>query len=131
MYSLLPKHKASEKLQAELKTKISDTRKEIEQEKKTPKKTGVSHKIPRQGAGQVVHYRLTVPPDVSAPVELRVRLRYRKFDHHYMEYVYGEGKVPDLPVVDLCEDAVTLPVQGVAGEVPEQKSPIPPWQPSE
>src|SRR5207244_791271 len=54
MYSLLPKHKASEKLQAELKTKISDTRKEIEQEKKTPKKTGVSHKVPRQGAGQVI-----------------------------------------------------------------------------
>src|SRR5438128_1518557 len=54
MYSLLPKHKASEKLQAELKTKISDTRKEIEQEKKSPKKTGISHKIPRQGAGQIV-----------------------------------------------------------------------------
>jgi hypothetical protein len=54
MYSLLPKHKASEKLQAELKTKISDTRKELEQEKKSPKKVGVSHKIPRQGAGQYV-----------------------------------------------------------------------------
>ena len=37
MYSLLPKHKASEKLQAELKTKISDTRKELEQEKKPQK----------------------------------------------------------------------------------------------
>src|SRR5947208_12788136 len=52
MYSLLPKHKASEKLQAELKTKISDTRKEVEQEKKSPKKAGVSYKIPKQGAGQ-------------------------------------------------------------------------------
>jgi len=52
MYSLLPKHKASEKLQAELKTKISDTRKEIESESKSPKKGGVSYKIPKQGAGQ-------------------------------------------------------------------------------
>ena len=54
MYSLLPKHKASEKLQAELKTKISETRKELEQESKSPKKTGPSYKIPKQGAGQYI-----------------------------------------------------------------------------
>src|SRR5438445_1911450 len=54
MYSLLPKHKASEKLQADLKTKISEARKDIEQERKSPKKAGVSYKIPKQGAGQYV-----------------------------------------------------------------------------
>jgi hypothetical protein len=54
MWSLLPKHKSSEKLQAELKKKISDTKEELEQEKKAPKKGGVSYKIPRQGAGQHV-----------------------------------------------------------------------------
>src|SRR4051812_23635923 len=54
MYTLLPKHKASEKLQAELKTKISAARDEVEQAKKSPKKGGVSYKIPKQGAGQVV-----------------------------------------------------------------------------
>jgi ribosome-interacting GTPase 1 len=52
MYSLLPKHKASEKLQADLKTKISEARDEVEQAKRSPKKGGVSHKIPKQGAGQ-------------------------------------------------------------------------------
>jgi ribosome-interacting GTPase 1 len=54
MWVELPKHKASEKLQAELKTKISELRDEVEQEKKGGKKTGVSHKVPRQGAGQVI-----------------------------------------------------------------------------
>jgi ribosome-interacting GTPase 1 len=54
MYSLLPKHKASEKLQADLKTKISEVRDEVERERKSPKKAGVSHKIPKQGAGQYV-----------------------------------------------------------------------------
>src|SRR5438876_5791096 len=54
MYSLVPKHKASEKLQAELKTKISEAKDEVEREKKSPKKVGVSHKIPKQGAGQYV-----------------------------------------------------------------------------
>src|SRR5205807_4865731 len=54
MYSLLPKHKASEKLQADLKTKISDTREEVEREKRSPKKAGVSYRIPKQGAGQYI-----------------------------------------------------------------------------
>ena len=52
MWALVPKHKASEKLQAELKTKLSEAREEVEKEKKSPKKVGVSYKIPRQGAGQ-------------------------------------------------------------------------------
>src|SRR6516165_1760813 len=54
MYSLLPKHKASEKLQADLKTKISEAKEALDREKKSPKKTGVSYKIPGQGAGQYV-----------------------------------------------------------------------------
>jgi ribosome-interacting GTPase 1 len=54
MYALLPKHKASEKLQAELKTKISEARGEAEHERKSPKKGGVSYKIPKQGGGQYV-----------------------------------------------------------------------------
>ncbi|OAI50486.1 GTP-binding protein [Planctomycetaceae bacterium SCGC AG-212-F19] len=62
MWSLLPKHKASEKLQAELKKKISDTRDEVEHDKKSPKKGGVSYKIPRQGAGQ---YVVIGPPNVG------------------------------------------------------------------
>jgi len=54
MWIEVPKHKASEKLQAELKKKMSDLKDEVEKEKKTPKKVGVSYKIPRQGAGQYV-----------------------------------------------------------------------------
>ncbi|MCC6419394.1 MAG: 50S ribosome-binding GTPase [Gemmataceae bacterium] len=54
MWTLVPKHKASEKLQAELTTKRSELREEVEHEKKAPKKGGLSHKIPKQGAGQYV-----------------------------------------------------------------------------
>src|ERR1700724_2902709 len=54
MWALVPKHKASEKLQAELKTKMSDLREEVEQERKHPKKGGVSYKIPPQGAGTIM-----------------------------------------------------------------------------
>jgi ribosome-interacting GTPase 1 len=49
----LPKHKASEKLQSELKQKISRAKKELEAERKSPKAAhGI--RIPRQGAGTVV-----------------------------------------------------------------------------
>src|SRR6516162_6951063 len=54
MWQLVPKHKASEKLQAELKRKISAVSAEVEHDKKHPKKAGVSYKIPPQGAGQIV-----------------------------------------------------------------------------
>jgi ribosome-interacting GTPase 1 len=54
MWTLVPKHKASEKLQAELKTKISETKAEVERERRSPKKASVSYKIPRQGAGQIL-----------------------------------------------------------------------------
>jgi uncharacterized protein len=54
MWKEVPKHKASEKLQSDLKQKISATKEEIEHEKKAGKKGGVSYKIPRQGAGTYV-----------------------------------------------------------------------------
>jgi ribosome-interacting GTPase 1 len=54
MFSLLPKHKASEKLQADLKTRMSDLREEIDSGRRAPKKASASHKIPPQGAGQYV-----------------------------------------------------------------------------
>jgi tetratricopeptide (TPR) repeat protein len=106
------------------------------------------HQIP-PGAGQVVHYQLDVPPDVRGPVELKVRLRYRKFDFEYMALVHEVikpddpeevkrqklndpqtlKKIPKLPVVDICEDRVVLPVAGQDADVPEQKPPIEPaWQ---
>ncbi len=53
MYAVMPKHKGTEKLQAELKAKISDLKDEAERDKKSGKK-GVSYKVPRQGAGQVI-----------------------------------------------------------------------------
>ena len=81
------------------------------------------------GAAAVVHYRVDVPADVRGPVELSARVRYRKFDYEYMKLVHNGAEPPKLPVVDLCADAVTLPVAGVAPTVPAQASPVKPaWQ---
>ena len=55
MLSEIPKHKGTDHLQAKLKTQISQTKKEIEQQS-GPKKGGASRsfRIPRQGAGTAV-----------------------------------------------------------------------------
>jgi len=51
MLQLIPKHKGTEKLQADLRTRLKETRADLQHEKKAAKK-GRSYKIPRQGAGQ-------------------------------------------------------------------------------
>lgn len=53
MYRELPKHKGTDKLQAELKQKISRIKKEAEQQKGAGKR-GPGVRIPRQGAGRAV-----------------------------------------------------------------------------
>jgi ribosome-interacting GTPase 1 len=55
MWVLLPKHKASEKVQMDLKCRISELTDQIEQEKSGPKKAAPgTFRFPKQGAGQVV-----------------------------------------------------------------------------
>jgi hypothetical protein len=50
----LPKHKGTDKLQADLKAKISAAKKEAEQQHKTAKRGGGGFRLPRQGAGRAV-----------------------------------------------------------------------------
>jgi tetratricopeptide (TPR) repeat protein len=84
------------------------------------------HQIP-PGAADVVHYRLDLPPDIREPVSVSVRLLYRKFDTTYMQYVFGEGFVNGLPILNLAQDRLTFPIAVSRGKV-EADSPIPAWE---
>ncbi len=53
MLKLIPKHKGTDHLQADLKTRLKDAKQEALTEKKAPK-TGRSFRIPRQGAGTIM-----------------------------------------------------------------------------
>lgn len=53
MLKLIPKHKGTEKLQADLKTRLKETKSALVAEKQAPKK-GPSFRFPHQGAGQVI-----------------------------------------------------------------------------
>jgi len=102
-----------------------------------------NHQIP-PGAAWTVHYGFEVPRDVTAPVTVNVKLRYRKFDAEYMRFVSdkarpgdfplrgrteGEPYVDELPIVTMAEDEITFPVAGVVAQIappPERK--IPAWE---
>jgi uncharacterized protein len=62
LFRLLPKHKGTEKLQSDLKQKISQLKDEQERGKAGGKKTGLSYHVPREGAGQVM---LIGPPNAG------------------------------------------------------------------
>lgn len=59
MLKLIPKHKGTEKLQADLKSRLKEAKAELQTAKSAPKK-GRSFKFPHQGAGQVI---LLGPPN--------------------------------------------------------------------
>jgi tetratricopeptide (TPR) repeat protein len=64
------------------------------------------------GAGQVVHFALDVPPEETGPIQLEAKINYRKFDRTYLNFIFGEGRGPTLPVVVMARDRVSLPVEG-------------------
>jgi tetratricopeptide (TPR) repeat protein len=88
-----------------------------------------NHQIP-PGAADVVHYRLQLPEDLSAPVTVEARLKYRKFDTTYVRHFQGKRFVTnDLPVTTIATDEVTFPIptdttMGSIQEAPE----IPGWE---
>jgi ribosome-interacting GTPase 1 len=54
MLQLIPKHKGTEKLQADIKTKIKEVRADLQAEKQAPKSVGKVFRFPHQGAPQAV-----------------------------------------------------------------------------
>ncbi len=83
------------------------------------------HQIP-PGAADVVQYRLEIPPTVTSPIELTVKLHYRKFDTAYARAFLGDEFVRnDLPITVIAEDRVVFPDTETAQvDMPD----IPEWQ---
>lgn len=73
------------------------------------------------GAADVVHYRLEVPEDVTGPLDVRVKLHYRKFDSTLMRFVKDDPNyVNDLPIMTMAQDQIVFPVEGRDGDVPSE-----------
>ncbi|GIW88826.1 MAG: hypothetical protein KatS3mg108_3150 [Isosphaeraceae bacterium] len=77
------------------------------------------------GAAQVVHFALEVPNGLTEPITLEAKVNYRKFDRTYMDYIFGKGGGPELPVVVMASDSLTLPVAGSTSIVENKLPDIP------
>jgi len=87
-----------------------------------------NHQIP-PGAADVVHFRLTLPEDVTGPIRIEAKLNYRKFDNTYMHHIEGDKFIEnDLPVTVLATNSISLPVAGGAPIVDEQPSTVKTWE---
>ncbi len=80
------------------------------------------------GAGQVVHFDLRVATGLTGPISLEARVHYRKFDRTYMDFVFGEGRGPELPIVEMARDSVVLPVAGGPSVEPQESTIAETWQ---
>ncbi|MEE2680946.1 MAG: multiheme c-type cytochrome [Planctomycetota bacterium] len=84
------------------------------------------------GSARTTHYLLEVPDGIEGPLRVDARLRYRKFDHALMEFVYGpseaSARVNSLPAVVVASDSVALPIQGGATSLDRQTSEFPTWE---
>lgn len=71
-----------------------------------------NHQVP-PGAADLTHYRIMVPSGASGVLEIRGRLRYRKFNAALMGHAFGVAGaelVKSLPILDLAETTVQIPI---------------------
>jgi len=95
------------------------------------------------GSAQTVHYQFELPEDVDAPVEISVKLQYRKFDSTLLNFVRetqkpgdrplrdakpGEPYLNQFPIITVAEDHIVLPVAGVKIEPEQQNSKVAAWE---
>jgi ribosome biogenesis GTPase A len=118
MFRLLPKHKGTEKLQSDLKQKISRLRDELEGAKVSGRKGGMSHRVPHEGAGQIV---LVGPPNAG-----KSSLLAALTNAHPEVAAYPFTTRSPQPGIMMCED-VTVQLVDLPPISPEF---LEPWVPS-
>ena len=143
MLQLIPKHKGTDHLQADLKARISQARKAAQAERSAPK-GGLSYRIPRQGAGQIVvlggpnagKSRLVAEltnadPEVAAwPFTTReplpAMMPWEDVRLQLVDTPPVTGQHIDPWLVDLVRtaDAVVLCLDGSADDAPEQSADV-------
>ena len=75
-----------------------------------------NHQVP-PGAGQTIHYALQLPDDLEQPVEVTAKLKYRKFDKGYIDFMNEAYKPGDIPFANRGEPGTTkneLPITVMA-----------------
>jgi len=84
------------------------------------------HQIPPSAAA-VVHYGFKVPAGITTPIEVEVKLQYRKFTRYFTRYSLGAG-APELPVTTIASDRITFQVDSAPPHSAAKPSPLNTWE---
>lgn len=84
------------------------------------------HQIPPSAAA-VVHYGLEVPAGITAPIEVEVKLQYRKFTRFFTKYSLGPA-APELPVTTIASDRIAFPIELAPPPDAAPASPVKTWE---
>lgn len=76
------------------------------------------------GRSQVVRYEFKAPKDVTGPISITAKVNYRRFNQHFINFVFG--KHYDMPVVEMASRTRTLEL-GENGTTPPAGSDNPEW----
>jgi tetratricopeptide (TPR) repeat protein len=58
------------------------------------------------GRSEIVRYQLTIPKAARGPLTVTARVRYRRFNRHYNDWVLGQSV--DYPIVDMATTQIQL-----------------------
>ena len=89
-----------------------------------------NHQVP-PGAADLTHYRITIPTGAEGVLEVRGRLRYRKFNATLMGHAFGVAGpelVRSLPILDLAETTIQIPIGDGDGNDASTTLEAPEWQ---
>ena len=63
----------------------------------------------RSGATDRAHFLIKLPSDLQGPLTLRVRLRHRRWNPEFVDWVLGEGASAQVPISVVAERVFALP----------------------
>ncbi len=76
------------------------------------------------GRSQIVRYQFQVPQDATGPITITARVKYRRFNQHFINFVFG--KRYDMPVVEMTSRTRTLAL-GANAPAPPDPADNPAW----
>jgi tetratricopeptide (TPR) repeat protein len=79
----------------------------------------------QSGRSQVVRYRFRLPKDISGQISITAAVQYRRFDQHFIDYVFDQKHYPQ-PVVEMAAQTRTFHI-GLNTPVPPGPDENPEW----
>ncbi|VAW99338.1 hypothetical protein MNBD_GAMMA21-2737 [hydrothermal vent metagenome] len=70
--------------------------------------TKAASSVIESGTSTIVYEMLTIPANAVFPIELKVKLNWRKYNPAFVQWVYDGRTVPELPITIIAQSSIQL-----------------------